>query len=314
MDQKQYLLYLSHSWQAEHVDLNIALWDHLWAECRFLVDDNALENPPYFVSRIEDLIRRSDCFVAFAPPASTSTDTNISPYVLFEIALAERARLPRLVIVDHRVPIEELFAPSPSLTVLRAHFGELQDGGSDRTWNAVRTWLATVTDAAPPKPDLESHRAAVLVSEGAAQDQRVDAIQTCLRQDGYTDVHDLRTLASDVDLLRRLQQTDLLVADVGAMTVWDRYGLAHAMAVPTVRFAMTASGAGDGALPAVLRGHAQGYDRDVVRASSDAALVSAISAHARAIRLPRVVVDSREEGCEYFERRRGLQVQPPAPS
>jgi hypothetical protein len=310
MDQKQYLLYLSHSWQAEHVDLNIALWDHLWAGCRFLVDDNELENPPYFVSRIEDLIRRSDCFVAVAPPAPT--DTSISPYVLFEIALAERAQLPRLVIVDRRIAVEDLLAPSPSLTVLRADFGELQSGSGDRTWNAVRAWLEQVTAAAPPKPHVASHRAAVLVSDGAAPDQMFDAIQTCLRQDGYTEVHDLRTLASDVDLLRRLRETDLLIADVGSMTVWDRYGLAHAAAVPTVRFAMSGAGLDGGALPAVLRGHARGYDRDVVRASSTAALVAAISAHARAIRLPRVVVDSREEGREYFERRRGLPARPPA--
>ena len=42
MDVNQYLLYLSHSWLSNHVDLNIALWDHLWAQCRFLVDHNEL--------------------------------------------------------------------------------------------------------------------------------------------------------------------------------------------------------------------------------------------------------------------------------
>ena len=62
-------------------------------------------------------------------------------------------------------------------------------------------------------------------------------------------------------------------------------------AVPTVPFAIGSPATGGVQLPAVLRGHAQGYDRDVIHASTVDELVNEISVRAGAIRLP--------GGCRY---------------
>ena len=61
----------------------------------------------------------------------------------------------------------------------------------------------------------QSHRAAVLLPEVNTRAELFRAIQERLRQETYTEVDDLNSSASDVDLFRRLRQTDLLVADVG---------------------------------------------------------------------------------------------------
>jgi hypothetical protein len=94
------------------------------------------------------------------------------------------------------------------------------------------------------------------------------------------------------------------------MSLWDVYGVAHSLAVPTIRFTWSSAAS----LPAVLQGHPEGYDRDVIRCSAMGELAEAIGARARAIRLPRVIVDSREEGREYFERRRSVQGSEAPPS
>ena len=294
MNSPQYLLYLSHSWLPEHVDANIALWDQLHADCCFLADDNRLENPPYFVSRIEYLIRRADCFVAFVPPSrGSASHAGLSPYVLFEIALADRAGIPSLVIADSAVPLD---AVPPTARCLPLDLARLMDTGQT-AWDPVQAWLAGIVAAKRPKEGIASDVAAVLVSESDHLTLRT--IEATLRREGYARVNAITTAGQDVEVRRMLQEADVLVADVGVSSLWDRYGMAHALAVPTIRCA--APGA---ALPSLTGGHPQGYDQDVIRWSSATELDAEVTRRVRSIRGSQILVDSREEGREFFERRR----------
>ena len=306
MDTRQQLLYFCHSWFPEHVDLNIAIWEHLWAECRFLVDHNEAADPPYFVSRIEDLIGRADCLVAFVPPPPGrhgEAAGEVSPYVLFEIALAERAGIPRLVVVDQHVRMNWVVDEPPSVRCLSVDFAALANGSDAITWRHLSNWLAAVGSGLDPQDRVESRRATLLIPPGSERSELREAIEGCLRREGYLDVACL-PCSSDVDAVRRLRHTDLLVADVGSPSLWDWYAMAHALAVPTIRYA-AAEGA---SVPAILRGYEAGFEQDIVRSTSLAQLTAEVGLRARAILAPRVFIDSREEGIAYFERRRQLQA------
>jgi hypothetical protein len=158
MGKAQYVSYFSHSWLPEHVDLNLLFWDHLWAAgCRLLVDDNEVDNPPYFVCRIEHLIRCSDLFIALIPaPVGGGLSPNIrdtrqvSPFVMFEIALAERIRLPQLIVYDSGCQFEPGTAPRQNARHVIADTRDLGQGRADAIWEVVANWLRTVTSAKSP--------------------------------------------------------------------------------------------------------------------------------------------------------------------
>jgi hypothetical protein len=311
MDRPQYTLYFSHSWLPEHVDLNLAFWDHLWADCLLLVDENEREDPPYFVCRIETLIRRSDLFIAVLVPPDgrhgrrgTAGAHQVSPFVLFEIALAERAHVPRLIVYDTGSRFEPRPTESRNVRYLPLSFHGLDWGRADNVWADVAEWLGTVTAAAKPQFPRRSRSAAVLLPDGPDRSDAIHTARATLQAEGYGEVADLATASNDQEILALLRSVDLLVADVGSETIWDIYGLAHSLAVPTVRILRGAEPGTSRRLPAILRGHAEGYDRDLARWSTLAELGSAIAARAQAIRQVRVEIDTREEGKEYFERRR----------
>jgi hypothetical protein len=104
--------YFSHSWKFAHLSLNLAIWKRLSTRCLLLIDQPVQtlkdESPPWYICRIESLMRRSDVFVACIPPGAKSQDSSragdwrlkCSPYMLFELRLAERANLPRFVLYD----------------------------------------------------------------------------------------------------------------------------------------------------------------------------------------------------------------------
>ena len=109
-DENRFSLYFSHSWRPRDVNLNVNVWEALCSECELLVDapEEPGADPPYYINRIEELLRRSDLFVSvltFREPRDgdfTAADTKLrcSPYSLFEIRLAERADIPRLILYE----------------------------------------------------------------------------------------------------------------------------------------------------------------------------------------------------------------------
>src|SRR5215471_18955782 len=112
MSGELFAAYFSHSWRASDVDFNVEVWRQISGACRLLVDlpEAAVSNPPYYINRVEELLRRSDVFVCVlaardAPvdlAASAGSDSSLrcSEYSLFEIRLAERFARPRLVLYE----------------------------------------------------------------------------------------------------------------------------------------------------------------------------------------------------------------------
>jgi len=108
--------YFSLSWNARDTLLNVNIWERLARDCHLLIDRPEEAHGgkrPYFICRIETLMRRSDVFVcclpALPPERRTSRDpaavgdwryNEYSPFILFELRLAERADLPRFVLYD----------------------------------------------------------------------------------------------------------------------------------------------------------------------------------------------------------------------
>jgi len=59
-------VYFSQSWWPRDVDLNLRVWSEFAPTCELLVDEpeDPSADPPYYVSRIEELLRRADLFLA----------------------------------------------------------------------------------------------------------------------------------------------------------------------------------------------------------------------------------------------------------
>src|ERR1700680_4780163 len=110
MDESRFAIYISHSWRPRDVDLNLRVWRELAADCELLVDvpEEPGANPPYYINRIEELLRRTDLFLSvltYREPREgefTEADAHLrcSPYSLFEIRVAERADIPRLILSE----------------------------------------------------------------------------------------------------------------------------------------------------------------------------------------------------------------------
>ena len=309
MSKPQYALYLSHSWLPEHVDLNISLWDYVWDDVLMYVDDNEEQAPPFYVSRIEHLIQRSDLFMAILVPPSERDDSRtdspgwvtespgFSPYVSFEMDLARRADLPRFVLYDVTLGFEPLEAQ----TSLVRYFGfdhREAEGVPRDVAGEIMDWLAAVAAVGPPKPPCPGEKAAVLIPAG--QGSRLDTVRKALEAAGYRDVTDLSAAATDIEIIETLRMTDLLVADVADESVRDIYGVAHALAVPSIRIA----GNDESPMPAILRSHSIGYQDDIISSTELADLGQEIRARAEAIHKPVITIDLLDEGKEFFEHRR----------
>lgn len=313
MDRPQYSLYLSHSWLPEHVDLNIALWDCLWEDVLMHADDNQEEAPPFYVSRVEHLIRQSDMFMAvLVPPADVETARpatweaaghRVSPYVRLEMSLAQRVRLPRFILYDTALDFEPPGEQTDHVRCIEFDHRDLKALSGDVA-AAIADWLAAVTAASPPRPFRPSERAAVLLPPSPDPDTVIDAVRGALEGAGYREVADLSSVATDIEAMELLRSVDLLVADVGDKSVWDIYGMAHVLMVPTIRLVRGALPIDQERLPFLLRGHPVGYDDNLVAWSESAELAAAVGAQAEAIRKPMIEIDLLDEGREFFARRR----------
>src|SRR5215831_8746870 len=109
-DERRFAVYFSHSWRPPDVELNLLVWKELADRCEILVDAPEVPGatPPYHINRIEELLRRADLFVAVLTHRDpqegdfTPADSHLhcSPYMLFEIRLAERSEIPRLILYE----------------------------------------------------------------------------------------------------------------------------------------------------------------------------------------------------------------------
>ncbi|MGC2111670.1 MAG: toll/interleukin-1 receptor domain-containing protein [Candidatus Korobacteraceae bacterium] len=271
-DEPRFAVYLSHSWRPQDVDLNVQVWTTLSAQCEILVDDpaEAGANPPYYINRIEELLRRSDLFVSIltyrAPKSEADTQLRCSPYMLFEIRLAERAEIPRLILYERKTG----FRPPRNVRSSEGYvpFDRGPDGRliEQRQWITViesklQQWLTWAADHRRPISYEPSMSAVMLLDDNERDTQ--DIVSDCLQQLGFdaTNLDPARLKSSEA--FRCLCEAGLVVVDVGSQDLARQqlYAGAHVMGLPAIRMM-----AGDtpGKLPWILSGEPAGYQEDIV--------------------------------------------------
>ncbi len=281
-DATRFAVYFSHSWRPRDVDLNLQLWDQLAGRCELLVDipDEPGANPPYYINRIEELFRRTDFFVSVltyreaTEGATEPGDARLrcSPYSLFEVRLAERADMPRLILYERSTGFRppqrnrpgELYIPFDRAT--RDRLPE------PRQWETVvrpkvQDWTEWAARISAPSSYEQSMCALVLAGAGRP-DRLDDVIGDCLSSRGYDPTRFDPDRQASREAFRLLREAGLVVADFGTDGPLGQqlYAAAHALGVPTIR--LRSAAASRDPLPWVLRGDPGGYQHDIVEWST----------------------------------------------
>jgi len=274
----QFALYMSHSWRLRDVELNCKVWSALGSWCELLVDapEAPGADPPYYINRIEELLQRTDVFACVLthrepkPGEFEGQDAKLrcSPYCLFEIRLAERGDIPRLILYDRSTGFRPPAAQRDWEAYVPFDRG-LRDLLPDASqWVKVlepriRRWQEWIADHRRPASYVQSMSAVILVdleTQGALS----ETIADCLRDGGYEPVRpDVRQLRSST-ILRQLREAGLVIVDFSASTpaLEQMYAAAHGQGTPAIR--LMATGA-ERTLPWILTGDPGGYQLDMVR-------------------------------------------------
>jgi hypothetical protein len=299
--------YFSHSWSDGDLPVNLALWEGLSQRCHLLVDQpepTAEAMRPYFISRIESVLRRADVFVGCVPSlppqrqgpripdAAGDWRFNLcSPYILFELRLAERANLPRFVLYDRASRFHPPAASSPHVRYVGRHFEELRaliaSGGSDESLRLeLEQWLAWVGGNHAPRNCARTGRTAFLVGDDQAGAELQAAVIEAVDTGGFDRPEPLTSaFHTDAELYQTLRSLDLLVVDLACPEHGPLYHAAHSLMVPTVRVHSRCEPdqeLADAALPTLLRGHPAGYQKDLVTGRAGAPFQARLEDRARA--------------------------------
>lgn len=276
-DKSRFAIYISHSWRPRDVDLNLRVWEELADDCELLVDapEEPGANPPYFVSRIEELLRRTDLFLGvltYRKPGEgelTGADGNLrcSPYSLFEIRLAERADIPRLVLYERSTGFRppRNVRPWESYIPFDRGIGDLVP--EQRQWvtviqDKIRQWKEWALDHRKPTSyELSTCAAVVGISPDNAAWEVVDG---CLRDRGYESTLCNPERLRSGEAFRLLREAGLVITEFSARDLisGQLYAGAHTLGLPTIR--MLHSDPGQPELPWILRGYPAGYQKDIV--------------------------------------------------
>jgi len=315
---EKFAVYFSHSWDPEHVDLNLFIWEQIHERCKLLIDlpDEKSPHPPYYINRIEELLCRSDLFIAVLPYREPKPDTppeelrtQCSAGALFEIRLAERANLPRLVLYDVRTHFKRPQNPPKHAVYIRRQFDEVKatlPSGEEALKTEIQDWLTRAGKQIQPKSSDRPIEAYILLPRALPDREAIfDRICDALTSAGFDEPIDLDgAFHSDAELFQILSRGGLLVADVSDGEQFPAYCIAHALFVPAVRLWPSQAEFSAADLPSLLRGHPGGYQHDLVRWSAPEDLTAAIKAHAAAMFAVARPVADHDEGRLLFEKRR----------
>ena len=306
--QSQVSAYFSHSWGALNLPINLMLWQALAADCHLLIDQPdpvAEPSQPYFISRIESVMRQADVFVGCVPrlpvekqrPAVREAVGDwrfhlCSPFILFELRLAERGDLPRFVLYDRASRFQPPAMTSPHVRYVGRDFQELQalieGGGQDQSLvQELEQWLGWVTTNYTPRRTTPSGRAAYLLGDTAGAAELRSAVIEAVDTGGFERPQALdHVFHTDAELYVNLRSLGLLVVDVGRPELWPLYHAAHSLMVPTVRVHSgfnSDPGATDCALPLLLRGHPAGYQKDLLPGATAEPIFERLQDRAKAV-------------------------------
>lgn len=304
MSNQCFSLYLSHSWRPNDVDLNIYIWRKLSKICNLLVDENFGSNPPYYINRIEEYIRRSDLFFAILTLRTDERDLpKCSKASLFEVRLAERARKPRFVLYERGCGFRPPEDKSDYIRYEVFDRKDLLDFRRSSADKAIEDWLGAMEASLKPRTFMFHEASLALLPDTSGEVPHI--LENALLEGGYSRTRLVDEVTTDFEIMNKLASTGLLVADITVTTTADVLAMAHAVFLPTIRIARKAADGSQPPLPWYLTGHpGMGYDTDVVYYSEPSDLYEPVKQRAGAMRDTRKSISSEETGCRFFERRR----------
>lgn len=278
-DKSRFAIYISHSWRPRDVELNLRVWGELGESFELLVDvpEELGADPPYYINRIEELLRRADFFLGVLTHREprkgdlTETDSHLrcSPYSLFEIRLAERADIPRLVLYERSTS----FQPPRNLRPWEVYL-PFDRGTEDRLpeqhqWTTVikkkiRQWKSWVMDHRKPASYEQSTYAVALV-DSSRRDSVYGVLEASLQAGGFQPVCCNPNKTRSSEAFRILREAGLVLAEFGIRddNYAQLYAAAHGLGLPAIRMLHSLEGQSD--LPWILQGDSGGHQNDIVR-------------------------------------------------
>lgn len=318
-DGGRFAIYISHSWRPRDVELNLQVWQELKDDCELLVDvpEQPGANPPYYINRIEELLRRTDLFLSiltFREPSEgdfTSQDAYLrcSPYSLFEIRLAERADIPRLILFERSTGFRPPRTVRAGESFIAFDRG-LGDGlPEQRQWNRViqpkiQQWKAWASDHRKPTSYEQSNYAALIGMSDS--DECYAFVQNCIQDGGYEPVICEPEHLRSSEGMRVLREAGLVVAELATqdLRAQQLYAAAHAQGLPAIRMLRSAPDKID--VPWILKGDPGGYHLDLVTWSKPADLPAILTPRILSMfRLSPALRD--DQGTDYLQSKRYSQ-------
>jgi hypothetical protein len=276
-------------------DLNLLVWGEFSPTCELLVDEpeDPSVNPPYYINRIEELLRRADLFLGVVTYRAGETGVERSPYMLFEIRLAERLDLPRLVLYERKTG----FRPPQNLRLWECYVpfdrAESESLMDDSAWEKtilprVRAWMAWAAAHRLPA-GYEQSTTAVLLLDGESDAGAVKAVTPVLKRN-YDRILECDPVGQGSDAaIRNLREAGLVLAFDLASPL---YAAVHMAVVPTVR---TVRGEAGTSLPWIVRFGPGGYEENILYWTSVDSLVAKLEPRVRAMfRLSLAKKDGRD--------------------
>lgn len=277
--------YFSHSWNAENLPINLLLWRHIACRCHLVIDQpepTFEDKRPYFISRMETLMRHADVMICCLPAQKRDVEfcgdagdwrpTATSPYILFELRLAERLDLPRLVLFDAGSRFQAPPYAPPHVRYIKCKFRELADldaAGrfSPAILNEIDAWLEWISINRSPSPWTPPSRTAFLLSSHSRLVSQAPLLSQAFDEGGFDAPEPLTSLfQTDAELYQTLRSIGLLIVDVRQQDLWPLYHAAHSLMVPSIRIdsLLASEGPAELPLPMLLRGHPVGYQKDLI--------------------------------------------------
>lgn len=274
--ESRFAVYCSHSWRPAHVDVNLRAWGEIAPHCEVLVDvpEAGEASPPYYINRIEELLRRSDVFFGVLPHrveadrgiGGPDATVQASVYSLFEIRLAELLDLPRVVLFERRTGFKPPGSTRPWECYLAYDCVPGQELPEERQWRQVlqpkiRHWLEWVTQHRRPGSYEVSGKALLLVPTSPEDEAGCRELEAALGEAGYDPSRLDPRFHESARAFRMLREAGLVVAKLGGSdpAVAQMYSAAHALGTPGIRLLHPQA-----SLPWILGGHPGGYQHDIV--------------------------------------------------
>ncbi|MBK9948023.1 MAG: toll/interleukin-1 receptor domain-containing protein [Nitrospira sp.] len=299
------------------MELNLQVWKELATDCALLVDrpDEPGADPPYYINRIEELLRRTDLFVSILthrrPPESVSansaTGLRCSPYSLFEIRLAERADIPRLILYEQGTRFRPPETTRPWEAYIEFFCGTKERRIEAQRWTTfvqakIQDWKAWASNHRRPVSYERSRNAVILVS-ATLYDGAGTGIQQSLWDSGYKPVRCNPSEQSSGEVFRLLHEAGLVLTEFGTpdSRLEQVYAAVHGLGLPTIRMLSAASGPTD--LPWILKGDPGGFENDIVMWNKPGDVLALVDPRIAAMgRISEALSDG--DGLDYLQSKR----------